>query len=318
MPDPVAPPPRIAALDLARGSALLAMAAYHLGWDLSFLQLIDTDVATHRGWQIAARLIAGSFLVLVGIGLVLAHGRGIRWRAFLRRLALVGGAAALVTLATALAVPNGLIFFGILHCIALSSVIALPLLRRPAWAILAAAGLVFAAAGLVRSPVFDHPALLWLGLGTRAPATNDYVPLFPWFGAVLVGIAGAKLAGPLLARTAERRFEGRPARALRFAGRHSLAVYLLHQPMMLAVLVPLALAAGPSRRVTEAGFSASFIAQCEEAGTAPETCGAVLACTLDRLRGTEAWARLHLGWSEDERLVRDVTLACFDEVRPRP
>ena len=76
------------------------MIVYHSGWDLSFLQLIETNVVAMPAWRWFARIIAGSFLFLSGIGLVLAHGHEIRWRAFLRRLAIVGGAALLVTVAT--------------------------------------------------------------------------------------------------------------------------------------------------------------------------------------------------------------------------
>ena len=312
------PPSRIAALDVARGLALLAMAAYHLAWDLSSLQLIEADVTTSPAWQIAARLIAGSFLSLVGISLVLAHGRGVQWRPFLRRLGLVGGAALTVTAATAIAVPQGLIFFGILHCIAVGSVLALPFLARPAWVSGLTAALALAVGNLVRHPAFGSAWLLPLGLSPMVPATNDYVPLLPWFGCVLAGVAAARLAALLLRRLAAWTPLARPWRALAFGGGHSLAVYLLHQPLLLSILVPLALALGPSPRAAEAGFRGSFIARCEQTGTAPAACQAVLACTLGRLRGTEAWERLHLGWSEDERLVRDTTLACYAETLPTP
>ena len=82
---PATPRGRMDALDVARGLALLAMAVYHLSWDLRWFGLVDWPVDSSRGWRIFAGLIAGSFLVLVGVGLVLAHGRGIRWRKALVR-----------------------------------------------------------------------------------------------------------------------------------------------------------------------------------------------------------------------------------------
>ena len=314
---PGAAAPRIAALDMARGVALAAMAFYHLGWDLSSLRLIGPDVTASPGWQIAARLIAGSFLVLVGMGLVLAHGRGVGWRAFLRRLGLVVGAALLVTAVTAVAAPDGLIFFGILHCIAVSSVLALPFLRLAPWVTALLAALVVAAGLLVRAPFFDAPWLLWTGLGASVPATNDYVPVFPWFGWVLAGVAAARLGAPLLAGAAGWRPRSLPARILSWAGRHSLLVYLLHQPAMLAVLIPLSLKLGPNLEAAERSFARYFVFRCGETGAAPATCQAVLGCALEQLKGTEAWPRIlqDLGWTGDEALLRDVTLACTREHR---
>src|SRR5215203_855249 len=136
---------RIEAVDAARGAALLAMAVYHFSWDLSFFQLIDTPVGTDPAWMWFARCIAGSFLFLVGVSLVLGHGSGVRWRPFLKRLAIVAAAAAAITIATYFAFPQSYIFFGILHCVALSSVLALPFLRPPWWMVLAAAALLLAA-----------------------------------------------------------------------------------------------------------------------------------------------------------------------------
>src|SRR3954454_15453176 len=187
---------RIEAVDAARGAALLAMAIYHFSWDLSFLQLIATDVGTDPAWKWFARAIAGSFLFLVGISLVLGHGAGVRWRAFLKRLAMIAGAAAAITIATYFAFPDTYIFFGILHCIAASSVVALPFLRAPWPAVLIAAVLVLAAPRLIGSDAFNAPLLAWLGLGTRVPLTNDYVPIFPWFGMVLAGVAAGRVLIP--------------------------------------------------------------------------------------------------------------------------
>ena len=130
---------RFDGVDAARGAALVAMAVYHLGWDLSFLGLVVTDVIAHPVWRALGRATAASFLFLVGVGLVLGHGGGLRARAFLRRLAIVAGAAALVSVATRFAFPNDWVYFGILHCIAVASVIALPFVRAPVPVTLAAA-----------------------------------------------------------------------------------------------------------------------------------------------------------------------------------
>src|SRR5690606_25132571 len=124
--------PRLEAIDLARGLALVAMAIYHFAWDLEIFGYAPPGMTAHGGWKLFARCIASSFLFLVGVSLFLGHAKGIRWPSFLRRLAMVAGAAAAISAATWIAVPGGLIFFGILHQIALASVLGLAFLRLPA------------------------------------------------------------------------------------------------------------------------------------------------------------------------------------------
>lgn len=306
---------RIDAIDVARGLALLAMAVYHFSWDLSFLQLVATPVGSDPAWQWFARAIAGSFLFLVGVSLALGHGDGVRWRPFLKRFATIAGAAGLITVATYFVFPDSYIFFGILHCIAVSSVLALPFLRLPWPATLAAAALVLAAPHLAASDAFDAPAVAWLGLGTRVPVTNDYVPIFPWFGMVLAGIAAGRLTLPLLGGRWFLRWRagGPVGRALRWAGRRSLVLYLLHQPVLLGLLYPLALAVGPN----PAAEAAPFLRQCERsclaAGRSRGTCERACACTVEALKANGLWApaRREEPPPEEQAAVRTLARQCF-------
>ena len=232
---PTSGPGRIDAIDVARGCALVAMAIYHFTWDLEFFGHVPLGMTGIGGWKLFARCIASSFLFLAGVSLFLAHGRGIRWQGFWRRFAMVAGAALAISAATYFFVPDAFIFFGILHQIALASLLGLAFLRLPAWAVLVAALAVIAAPHYLRSALFDHPWWWWLGLSEATPRSNDFVPLFPWFGVVLIGVATAKLAkaSGLLARLAQVRIGG-AARPLALAGRHSLAFYLIHQPVLIA------------------------------------------------------------------------------------
>ena len=92
--------PRFAVLDIARGVAIIAMVVYHFCWDLSYFRFIAANVGFDFGWVVFGRLVLTSFLMLVGVGLVLAQGRAIRWSAFWRREAIVVGAALSITVAT--------------------------------------------------------------------------------------------------------------------------------------------------------------------------------------------------------------------------
>jgi uncharacterized membrane protein len=234
-------------LDAARGVAIVAMVLYHFAWDLSFFQLIDTDVVGHPAWQMFARTIAASFLTLVGISLVLAHRRGVRWTSFWRRVGVIAAAALAITVVTWFAFPDEYIFFGILHCIAVSSVLALPFLRAPTIVLAGAAVFCFAALFLFTHPGLDGPLLDWLGLGARLPMTNDYVPVFPWFGFVLLGLCAGRRVLPLTARTSpESSMWSTPfAQALIWSGRRSLVIYLVHQPILLGALFLIVQVTGP-------------------------------------------------------------------------
>lgn len=311
--------PRFEALDVARGLAIVAMAAYHVTWDLGFLQLTAENVALTGPGRLAARAIAGSFLFMVGFSLVLAHGRRIRWRAFLRRLGLVAGAAAAITGVTFYAFPDSFIFFGILHHIALASLLALPFLRAPWPVVLAAAGLALAAPALLAGPTFDAAPLAFLGLGTTTPTTNDFVPVFPWFGLVLAGAAAGRVLLPRLRGYAGEveRAPGRAARALAWAGRHSLVIYLVHQPLLLALLYPVALALGPHPQAGVSSFQLSFEQNCTRQGEAAGVCRVAASCVIERLKNAELWAATAQNRLSPEERERAQALArtCFEVAR---
>jgi uncharacterized membrane protein len=231
-------PQRIALVDLLRGLALVAMAVYHFAWDLGFFGIADLKVTEHPLWIAFARATAGSFLALAGVSLVLGHGNAIRPRSFLRRLAMIVAAAGAITLTSWYADPDSTIWFGILHCIAVSSVLGLAFLHVPVPLVIAAAFACLAAPAFLASPAFNAPIWLWLGLASEPLPSDDYNPLLPWFGMVLLGIAAARLAPRIAAKETGPRWQPHDAvtRALCLAGRHSLIVYLVHQPLLLGLL----------------------------------------------------------------------------------
>ena len=223
-------------LDVLRGLAILAMIAYHFTWDLGFLGFITLNIAQVEWGLNIARCIAASFLTLVGLSLALSHARGFDFGQFWRRLVLIAGAAALVTLGSWFFMPDAFIFMGVLHCIALTSALAALFLRVPLMGVLTAAALAFTL------PLIVHHMSPWplgwiLGLAPFPPRTNDYVPLFPWFGFVLTGLA----VGRIFAHNTAGIFSPQPlskgvAQKLAFTGRHGLIIYLVHQPVLIGIL----------------------------------------------------------------------------------
>jgi uncharacterized membrane protein len=291
MVSPAVASPRIPLLDAARGVALVAMAVYHFTWDLGHFGFTTIEAGVDPGWRLFAKLIAGSFLFLVGIGLVLAHGAGIRWPAFWRRFGILVLAAGGITLATWYAMPEAFIYFGILHCIALSSLLALPFLRAPLALVLGAAALAFVLPALGPFATFSHPAWLWLGLSPAVPMTNDYEPILPWLGCVLLGVAAARLvfASGWAARLAGVTPRDPVSRGLALAGRHSLLVYLVHQPLLFgAVALAAAVFGSPAPvgpRGAGGGFEMSCVRTCVAQGSGAAFCEATCGCVADRLAG---------------------------------
>jgi uncharacterized membrane protein len=232
------PLPRLWVLDASRTAALVCMVWFHFNFDLMLFGHLPPGVMFTGYWPYFARGIAGSFLFLAGVSLWLAHSGGVRWPAFWRRFGIVAGAAALVSGVTYFSFGGGYVRFGILHAIAASSLIGLAFLRLPAALTLVIALGVFLAPMGLRSDLFAAPWLLWLGLAPEVPPMMDYEPLLPWAAPFLAGIALADLAdrAGLWQSLSRWRMTGRMGRALAWPGQHSLAVYLIHQPVLFGLV----------------------------------------------------------------------------------
>lgn len=289
---------RIEAIDMLRGLALVAMAIYHFGWDLEFFGYLQQGTTTFGGWKMLARGTAGSFLFLAGVGLVLAHGSGvIRWRPFLLRLGKIYAAAAVITVATWFAFPDSFIFFGILHAIGTFSLIGLAFLRVPGVISILLGAAAIAAPLYLRAPLFDTPALWWVGLSTRPPLSNDYVPLFPWIGPFLAGMGVTRLLRTrmgALGRLAESAATTPPLTVAAAAGRHSLAVYLIHQPVLIGLVYLASLVHPAPPPDLKANYVESCVRACS-AEPAVVSCTAFCQCTLDRLEALNLFEPMNKG-----------------------
>jgi uncharacterized membrane protein len=224
---------RIDGIDALRGVALCLMIVYHFAFDLRFYGVTASDFEHDPFWLGFRAIIVSLFMGLVGVSLVLADRAAASAARFWRRVAIIVACALAVSAASWFAFPRSFIYFGILHCIAVASVLAWPFVRRPAIAFVAGSAIIVAGLTLSHA-AFDTPVLSAMGFVTHKPYTEDYVPLAPWSGVVFVGIA----LGQLLAR---RSFGivaplANAPRFLRWLGRHSLAVYMIHQPILLGGL----------------------------------------------------------------------------------
>jgi uncharacterized membrane protein len=310
---------RVAAIDAARGVALAGMVVYHLIWDFAHFGLIAPTAPFAPATRALSHVVAGAFLALVGVSLALAHPHGLRRVAFLRRLALIVGAAALVTAASYAIDSSEPILFGILHCIAVASLIGALFVAAPAWAALVVGAAAIAAPFAFTSAAFNPPALVWLGLATTAPTTLDWRPLLPWAGVVLIGLGLAQAAAPRLAgwRWTAWRPARWPGRATAFAGRHSLVIYLVHQPILFGLLWSLVTATGLDERHAREAYLAACPPACVARGGDAGVCAKACACVADRAEAAGlslSAARADAGGALQTRL-RDVVETCSLEAR---
>jgi uncharacterized membrane protein len=227
---------RFMLVDVARGFALVLMVAYHFTFDLNWFFHLGIDFNHDPFWLSLRTFIVSLFLGLVGVSLHLATRHGFDRGRYARRLGAIVACAALITATTAVIFPQSYIYFGILHFIAVASLLGL-LMVSLCWMNLWLGIVLVVIGSWIHHPWFDHAWLQWVGLMTHKPLTEDYVPLLPWFGVVLIGIFAGKLIyrAPLspLAVWHSRAFG---PRALAFGGRHSLFIYMVHQPVLWGML----------------------------------------------------------------------------------
>lgn len=246
--------PRFFEIDLCRGIAILMMVLFHTLFDISYFSLAPVNVASGF-WRYFAYATATLFLFVVGVSLVVSQARAASTlsgfplaKKFLLRGAGIFCLGLLVTLATWLYIPTGCILFGILHLIGVSVMLSPLFFRLKKYNL--PAGFAFIAIGLFAIPLINPvtislPAagaflLLPLGLHSATFWSVDYTPLFPWFGVVLVGLGtGEFLYGDGVRHFTMPRLPDIVVMPLSFLGRHSLLIYLVHQPAIILLLAVL-------------------------------------------------------------------------------
>jgi uncharacterized membrane protein len=229
-------------VDVARGVAIIMMVVYHTTYDLDALGGYDID-ATSGNWALFADVTAGLFLFLVGVSLAISRARtGLTgWRLFGKYLArgLRILAYGMVLTGVFLILRMGVVAFGILHLIGVSIILAYPFLRLR-YTNLVLGVLIFAAGQyiLAQNLTSEGYWLLPFGVLPEGVMMPDYRPLLPWFGVVLIGLffGNVVYAGGLRSSspTSKAPLLARPLLPL---GRNSLFIYLIHQPIVIALLV---------------------------------------------------------------------------------
>ena len=237
------PSGRIGIFDIVRGAAVVSMVLFHLCYDLKFIAGVPLpwfEPPLQDVWRCS---ISWTFLFVAGCMCPLSGSN-------LRRAVQYGAVALAIWVVTTVAAVDVPISFGIIYCMAACTFVAWALSLAHALPRGRVAALVLAAAfvlllglpdgyvgiaGLraeIPRALYDSGLLSWLGLPGGGFASGDYYPLLPY---LMLYLAGAACAGTW-------REAGYPTWAkdcrcapLELVGRHALLVYVVHQPLLLAV-----------------------------------------------------------------------------------
>lgn len=233
---------RYLALDLAKGIAILVMVCLHYLYVLADLGFIDAVVTTTLPYILISRLVAITFITLSTAVLWYRAQQVILAKDWYISLAKqvfkLSCAALLVTVATSVWLDQSFVRFGILHLLAVTTLVNGLLFRvpLPRWLYGAFGTLLVIVGAWLGLRAYPIVGCEWLGLPSYGFSSVDYVPLLPWLGvAWLSAVAApsilfiAEVMQPALARNTQLRW-------LYICGKHSLAIYLLHIPLLLGAL----------------------------------------------------------------------------------
>lgn len=230
---------RCTLLDEVRGLMIISMILYHALWDIVWLYSLPSAWYVGLPGHLWQQFTCWTFILLSGFCVPFGHHT-------LRRGAVVFGCGALVSAVTLLILPEAAVRFGVLTMLGSSMLLTAAL--RPFWdRIPAAAGclvciLLFGltyhvnsgvwAFGLLPQTFYATPFTAWLGFPPAGFYSTDYFSLIPWMflfwtGYFLHRLIGRERMAPLQCSVCP---------PLGWLGRHSLVVYLLHQPVIYIVL----------------------------------------------------------------------------------
>ena len=233
---------RLHLLDAFRGFLMLNMIAYHGMWNLVYLFGVEASWYSGTPKYLWQQFICWSFITLSGFCWSFSRNH-------LKRGLLVFGGGAIVSLVTCVLMPENRILFGVLTCIGSCMILMIPLekwaKKVPAGAGQAGSFLLFlllrncpkGSLGFEGLVIRELPRWLYRNnltayLGFPQPGffSTDYFSVIPWIFLFAVGYFLHRVLEEK--NLNEKLFARGQVPVLNWIGRHSLIVYLLHQPVL--------------------------------------------------------------------------------------
>jgi len=230
---------RLPGLDVFRGLAILLMVIFHFSFDLNNFHIVDLDLKHGVFWHYFRYIIVSMFVFGAGISLQLANNNGIDLKKLKKRVLVLSLASAAVSIGSYTQFPDTWIYFGILHFFLFSSLVGLLFLKLPKVAL-------FSATFILIGYNFSFLNMHWLYNVLQKPLslpfyyTEDLANVIPWFGVFLLGMSFS------IYGYAERLFclaffnrNNLFNIVFSYMGKHSLIIYLFHQPLLFAIFLSL-------------------------------------------------------------------------------
>lgn len=231
-------------LDVLRGITIISMMIYHATWDLVYIAGCPWDWFRTQAAYLWQQSICWTFILLAGFCWSFGKRK-------LKRGCLVFGAGGLITIVTMIFTPQQRVVFGVLTLLGSSILLMIPLERVLKW-VSSMPGILLAMVLFVLTRNLNEgylgvgeavwcklpeawyeggSVMTYLGFMEKGFFSTDYFSLMPWFFLFVTGYFGYRLAveKKLLENEVLKGIHCKP---LSFIGRHSLLIYLLHQPML--------------------------------------------------------------------------------------
>ena len=216
---------RIWEIDFFRGIAIILMVIFHLLYDLAvfynFSIKYETGLIYYTG-KIAASL----FIIVAGISCSFSKNNAIRGIKLI-------GLGMLIYIVTSVFVPGSNIIFGILQFLGLSMLLYSLINKLGLYQLFILGTTVIILNSFISVISLKNNWLVPIGLLGPQFSSVDYYPIIPWFGLFIYGVVFSKL----FYREKRSLFKfDLSNNLLGLLGRHSLLIYLLHQPIILLIL----------------------------------------------------------------------------------
>jgi uncharacterized membrane protein len=226
-------------IDLLKGIAVILMVLYHLLYDLSWFAFLPTALPHQWPWKAMPYVIITTFYFSSGVNtyLQVQSGKPLSFWKLIKKLLLPAIGISVVTFYL---FPSVWIFFGTLHCLFFSQLVLYFFIRLHVSFMLWPLGVLLFTLSLVFSQLPSNPSLLFYWSHAPFPQSMDWVSPIPWMAIPWFGYLSMTVL-PQSSFLVKYLSRSSSYQSLRWLGRHSLSIYLLHQLVLFPAIGGLSL-----------------------------------------------------------------------------